>query len=241
MKLTSPPLLAAAAATSIGKVRSQNEDRYLLDSEHACFAIADGIGGLPYGERASECAVRSLAREIVQNPSEPRPLVPFVSACHEAVRRLGAVLSPRLGIGTTFTILSFEAAQVQVAHIGDSTAFYHPGRTQTLRRLTTEHTVALAPVTLFGQSDPTFTPPARLDRYLGQTIPPACDFLRLPTAPTDRFILCSDGITRAIDDAELSALSSAQASPVALARALVHIADLRGGFDNATCIVVDLL
>jgi protein phosphatase len=234
------PSLLASAATSIGRVRTTNEDRYLIDSDHACFAIADGIGGLPYGERASECAVRSLARELAQNPQTPRNLAPLIASCHEAVRRLGSVLSPRTGIGTTFTVLRFDATHAHIAHIGDSIAYHHPGRTRALRRLTIEHVVALPPVALSGQTDKPFIPPPRLDRYLGQATPPVCDLARLPALPGDRFILSSDGVTRAIDDAELAALSSAQPSASSLARALVHIADLRGGLDNATCVVIDI-
>lgn len=235
-----PPFLLAAAATSMGKIRTTNEDRHLLDSEHACFAIADGIGGLPYGERASECAVRSLARELAQNPSAPRSLVHLVASCHEAVRRLGSVLSPRTGIGTTFTALRLDATHAHLAHVGDSVAYHHSGHTQILRRLTTDHTVPLPPIAIAGHTNNPFIPPPRLDRYLGQSSPPSCDFLRLPTSTRDRFILCSDGVTRAIDETELAALSSAQSSPSSLARALVHIADLRGGLDNATCVVVDV-
>lgn len=235
--------LAVAAATSIGRVRATNEDRHLLDSDHACFAIADGVGGLPYGERASECAVRTLTRELAQKtPTDaPRDLTALVGACHEAVRRLGCVLSPRTGIGTTLTILRFTGSTAHLGHVGDSVAYVHPGREQSLRRLTTDHSVAPPAVLISGQPSPTFIAPPRLDRYLGQATPPVCDILRLPAASRDRFILCSDGVTRAMDEAELAALSSAQAAPENLARALVHIADLRGGLDNATCLVIDLL
>lgn len=237
----SAPRLAAAAATSIGKVRTTNEDRHLLDTDHACFAIADGIGGLPYGERASECAVRSLSRELAQTTATPRSMADLIACCHEAVRRLGSVLSPRTGIGTTFTVLRFDHSFAHLAHVGDSVAYFHPGRTQALRRLTNDHTVALPPITIAGHAANSFTPPPRLDRYLGQATPPTCDLIRQAATTHDRFILCSDGVTRAIDDTELAALSAAQSSPATLARALVHIADLRGGLDNATCVIIDIL
>jgi protein phosphatase len=235
--------LAAAAATSTGRVRATNEDRHLLDSAHTCFAIADGVGGLPYGERASECAVRTLTRELAQTRSADASgdLTAIVAACHDGVRRLGCVLSPRTGIGTTLTVLRFVGATAYLGHVGDSVAYFHPGRDQSLRRLTTDHSVAPPSVLITGHPSPTFVPPPRLDRYLGQSTPPVCDLLRLPAAPRDRFILCSDGVTRAMDETELAALSSAQATPANLARALVHIADLRGGLDNATCLVIDLL
>ncbi len=238
------PALSAASATSIGQVRTINEDRYLIDPAHGWFAIADGIGGLPFGERASECAIRHLAREIAQPDSDTRNLSAIVSACHQAVRQLGAFLAPRTGIGTTLTILRFSThtspLSALMAHIGDSVAYLHPGRIHPLVRLSTDHSVEVPPVHILGFDARTFQAPPRLDRYVGQATPPDCDICRIPISPNDRLILCSDGVTRALDETEITALSSAQPSAAELARALVHIADIRGGLDNATALVIDV-
>lgn len=237
-----PPLtLSAAAATSAGRVRPTNEDRHLVAPDHGCFAIADGIGGLPYGERASECAIRCLARELGRLDSQTAcPLDQVVATCHQAVRQLGAVLSPHTDIGTTFTALRIHQTVATVAHVGDSAAFLHPGRTQPIHRLTTDHTVPAPTISIPGITTNTFAAPTRLDRYLGQATRPECDLVSVPVASGDRLILCSDGVTRALAADELATLSQAQSSPAALARALVHIADLRGGLDNATAVVIDL-
>lgn len=234
-------LVQAAAATTIGRVRSINEDRHLLDAEHGWFAVADGIGGLPYGERASECAIRSLAREAAKPGAEARPLREIMAACHQAVRQLGAVLGPRTGIGTTLTCLRFGAGRWEIGHVGDSLAFHHPARSRPLVRLTTDHTVPVTPIAIAGFGATLFTPPPRLDRYLGQAIPPDCDVHRPLIQPGDRLILCSDGVCRSLDDFDLAAMSEAQPTPAALAQALICVADLRGGLDNATAVVIDYL
>lgn len=254
------PPVQASAATTLGRIRSTNEDRHLLDLTNGWFAIADGIGGLPYGERASECAIRQLIREIARPGSDTRPLPEIVAACHQAVRQLGAVLAPRTGIGTTFTCLRLQPALpppsepnpfasglqalgvriATLAHIGDSAAYLHPARSHRFLRLTTDHTIPVPPVRIVGHTSTPFQAPPRLDRYLGQPAPPVCDVHSFEVAPLDRLILCSDGVTRALDESELATLSTAQASPATLVRALVHIADLRGGLDNATALALDL-
>ncbi len=233
-------IIQAAAATTIGRVRANNEDRHLVDCEHGWFAVADGIGGLPYGERASECAVRSLAREATRHGAESRPMREIMAGCHQAVRQLGAIVTPRTGIGTTLTFIRFTQSRCEIGHIGDSSAFHHPARSRALVRLTTDHTLPVKPIAIAGFTASPFVPPPRLDRYLGQATPPLCDVHSLDLAPGDRIILCSDGLTRALDDLDLAALSNAQPTPAALAQALIRVADLRGGQDNSTVVIVDL-
>jgi protein phosphatase len=232
--------LAAAAATSVGCVRTNNEDRHLIDAARGWFAVADGVGGLPFGERASDCAIRCLVHELSRDPDATiLPLDRVAEACHHAVRQLGSLLSPRIGIGTTLTFLRITAEGGELAHIGDSIGYLHPGRRNSIKRLTTDHTVPVSGVLINGPVPERFIPPPRLDRYLGQSTSPACDLICFPLAPGDRLILCSDGLTRALDEADLADLSRAQPSPSALAQALVRVADIRGGQDNSTVIIID--
>ena len=233
--------LAAAAATSVGCVRTNNEDRHLIDAARGWFAVADGVGGLPFGERASDCAIRSLVHELSRDPDATiLPLDRIAEACHHAVRQLGSMLSPRIGIGTTLTFLRITAEGGELAHIGDSIGYLHPGRRNSIKRLTTDHTVPVSSVLINGPVPERFIPPPRLDRYLGQSTSPACDLICFPLAPGDRLILCSDGLTRALDEADLADLSRAQPSPSALAQALVRVADIRGGQDNSTVVIIDV-
>lgn len=234
--------LAAAAATSVGCVRHNNEDRHLIDAARGWFAVADGVGGLPYGERASECAIRCLVQELSRDPEASiLPLDRIAEACHQAVRQLGSMLSPRTGIGTTLTFLRITSDEAELAHIGDSIGYLHPARAKSIRRLTTDHTVPVPGVVIAGHVSENFVPPPRLDRYLGQSASPECDLMCFPLVSGDRLILCSDGLTRALDETDLADLSRAQSSPSALAQALVRVADIRGGIDNSTVIIIDAL
>ena len=234
-------LAKAGSATTVGCVRATNEDHHLVDTANGWFAIADGIGGLPYGERASECAIRQLVREIARPGSEERNVTDTVRSCHDAVRKLGKVISPTMGIGTTLTAVHLVSPDsARLAHVGDSVAYRHSISTNSLRQLTTDHTSAVPRVKTIGGGGADFQPPPSLDRYLGQAEPPECDSQVVRFRPGDRLILCSDGITKVIDEAEITAVSVAQPNPTALAEALVHIADLRGGFDNSTVIVMDI-
>jgi protein phosphatase len=230
----------AGAATTVGRMRATNEDRYLLDVARGLFAIADGIGGLPYGERASECAIRSLIRQATPPADPDRPLDELVAACHDAVGQLGRVLHRRMGIGTTLTLLRALPGYCEIAHVGDSAAFIQRGRTGEVVRLTTEHTSPAPSVVVAGQApDAAFLPPATLDRYLGQSAPLSCETHHVAVSPGDRIILCSDGITRALDTADLAVLSAVQPNSLGFAQTLIHVANVRGGRDNATAIVID--
>ena len=231
---------SAGAATTVGRMRATNEDRYLLDVTNGLFAIADGIGGLPYGERASECAIRSLIRQATPPTAPSRPLEELVSACHEAVGQLGRLLHRRMGIGTTLTLMRTLPGYCEIAHVGDSAAFIQCRRLGEVVRLTTEHTSPAPAVVVGGLAQHAgYLPPSTLDRYLGQTAPLYCETHRVAVSPGDRIILCSDGITHALDTADLAALSAAQPSPLGFAQTLVHVANVRGGRDNATAIVID--
>jgi serine/threonine protein phosphatase PrpC len=238
--LNSAVQTSAGAATTVGRMRATNEDRYLLDVPRGLFAIADGIGGLPYGERASECAIRSLIRQATPPADPGRPLAELVAACHDAVGQLGRVIHRHMGIGTTLTLLRIGPGCCEIAHVGDSAAFIQRGRAGEVVRLTTEHTSPAPAVVVVGLAPAAgFLPPATLERYLGQSAPLSCETHRVAVSPGDRIILCSDGVICALDPADLAALSVAQPSPLGFAQALIHVANVRGGRDNATAIVID--
>ncbi len=234
----------AASATSIGLKRQTNEDRFLIDGPRNWYAIADGIGGLAYGERASECAIRQLAREIDASSSLKPKFSDMVTSCHLAVRQLGMFLSPKVGIGTTLTFLhivqeEFEKA-AYVAHVGDSIAYLYSSKTGLLSKISRDHTSESNSVLVKDFNNELFKSAPKLDRYLGQQFPPDCDIYRFPVNSGDRLILCTDGVTRALDETEITSISVSQPITKEFAKALVYIADIRGGHDNATAIVIDI-
>lgn len=238
-------LLVAACATKTGRRCLINEDRHLVDTTKGWFSIAGSVCGLPYGERASECTIRHLTREIARPESNRRELSDIVSSCHEAVRKLGEFLSPPTGIGSSLILLRFTTEifpySFSVAHVGDNAAYLHPARIHPLMRLSSDHTTEIQPASNTGETSGNIKAKPSLERYLGQSSNPDCEIRIAQVDPNDRIILCSDGVTRALDESEISDLSAGQPSATELARALVQITDIRGGRHNATAIVIDFL
>src|SRR5690349_7482872 len=97
--------IRAAALTDIGRVRRENEDRFLFDEKALLFGVADGVGGLPGGGEAAQLAIDEVTLALKPTPLDQDPdLVAVVQNANRAVATLGMKLSPAVGIGTTLTI-----------------------------------------------------------------------------------------------------------------------------------------
>ncbi|HUI47807.1 MAG TPA: protein phosphatase 2C domain-containing protein, partial [Acidimicrobiia bacterium] len=128
--------LAAASATDVGLVRSNNEDAFLVDDQRGLFAVADGMGGHRGGEVASHTAIEAL-RAAVANGT---PLHDAITRANTAVLTRAAAEEELTGMGTTMTAaVAVGGHQLLVGHVGDSRAYLlHDG---TLRRATEDHSL----------------------------------------------------------------------------------------------------
>ena len=229
--------LRSAAFTDIGKVRSENEDRFLCEETLGIYGIADGIGGLPAGAEASSCAVGFIKAGIKSGVTDLNALT---LATSEAVLELGQQLNPNYGIGTTLTFGLFKDGCMHLSHVGDSRAYLLRG--ERFHVLTEDHNVETEARHLRAQGQsspkPTGSNGQALTRCIGQPGLPAVDLKVIPLLPGDRFFFATDGITRMITDAELIPLLHADAEPQNILQTIVHLALERGGYDNATGVIV---
>ena len=131
--------LRVAFFTDIGKVRKENEDRYLCEESMRLFGVADGVGGLPGGAEAAQEAVEMVTALVFSAKSGPLDLRSIVTAANDSVSSLGMRLSPGLGIGSTLTFACVRDSQLKLAHVGDSRAF--AWRAGNLTCLTEDHSV----------------------------------------------------------------------------------------------------
>lgn len=232
--------LRSAALTDIGRVRTENEDDYILEPAAMIFGIADGIGGLPGGAEAALETVQVVVREMLSSPSDKKPdLEAAVHAANRAVIRRAHEISPVVGIGSTLTFGCVYDHAMHFAHVGDSRAYLL--RDGTLENITEDHSVenearirrARGEVIHYHESNR-----AALTRCIGQPTPPEVDLIRRPLVVGDRFLFCTDGVTRMISDRELGTMLKTPDDPAVLAREIVLMAVRRGGPDNATAVVV---
>ena len=232
--------IRSAALTDIGKVRRENEDRFLCDDALRLYAVADGIGGLPGGAEAAQHAITHLRDAIAAAPPDALPdLASLTQRLNETVYQLGLRISPNHGLGTTLTYALVRNACLHLAHVGDSRCYLL--RKKELLCLTTDHTVenevrarrAAGKIISFEESQR-----KALVRCIGQQGALETDVSQHPLQAGDRILFCSDGIDKAIDEAELAALLGQGRDPHPILRALIALADERGGGDNATGVLL---
>lgn len=232
--------LHTAALTDIGKVREENEDRFLCDDESRLYAVADGIGGLAGGAQAADEAIRQLSA-LTRGLAERNDwdYQEMFTAINRHVFRIGREIDAVYGIGTTLTVARVYHESLRLAHVGDSSCYLW--RDEALEKLTLDHTVENEMVARHGRGAALFlSPRARnaLTRCIGQPEPPVIDVSERTLQVGDRILLCSDGVTRFTKNRELAHLLAVAPDPRTALSRMIELANARGGLDNATGIAI---
>lgn len=228
--------LRVASQTDIGRLRSENEDRMLCNPELGRFAVADGVGGLPGGGEAAQCAVTVVGAET---PSNDAALTALVQRANESVRELGRQLSPDTGIGTTLTAAWVRDGALHLGHVGDSRCYVW--RAGTLQCLTEDHSMENEVRRRRARGENVSLPMAQrnaLTRCLGQPTPPEVDLCTRPLVAGDRYLFCTDGVSRLVTDTEIREVLGRVQDPAAALDEIIQQALRRGGTDNATAVAV---
>jgi protein phosphatase len=232
--------LRAAHHTDIGKVRKENEDRFLFEESVLLFGVADGVGGLPGGAEAAQEAVDIVTSAVLAaTPSEELDLTAIVTTANDSVAALGMRLSPGLGIGSTLTLGCIRGSKLMLAHVGDSRAFLV--RNGEITCLTEDHSVENEARRRRARGEVVYYSEAQrgaLTRCIGQAVPPEVDLLEKTLIGGDRILFCTDGVTRMITEKELGEIAAQARDPMSLAKKLVELAVERGGPDNATVVAI---
>lgn len=240
--------LRAFGASDPGQERRRNEDalEWQLDPDagRLVAVVADGVGGAPAGDQASQLACRVLCRELqgVPRRDSPRRLADAVHAAHQALRQEQRDNPALRGMASTVVALLLHPGEGWVAHAGDSRAYrWREGR---LQRLTRDHTLAQAMVdngTLTPERGDCVPYSQVLSRALGIGETLDSDVQALDLLPGDRYLLCSDGLFRSVHEAHIAALVAAGGTPEQRVAELLAAANDAGGPDNITVFLVDIL
>ncbi len=230
--------LRSAALSDIGKLRRYNEDRLLRDETLHLYGVADGVGGLPGGAEAAQCAIECVHHAIHHADGEP-DLAKITLDANKTVAQLGARLSPHYGIGSTLTYGLFRRGQLQLAHVGDSRCYVSAGGE--FECITMDHSVENEARARIARGELVWVSEQHrnaLTRCIGQTTPLQVDISFRPLAKGERYLFCSDGVTKLIRDPELAEMLAAKAEPGKILRDIVDLANARGGLDNSTGVIV---
>lgn len=246
--------LQHAAVTDIGMRRASNQDSHAVvlasdmdgwrERGHL-FVVADGMGAHAAGELASEMAVSGITHRYYKyhNLSPPEALHKAIQDTNSEVHQRGQANIGFHNMGTTTSALTLLPEGALVAHVGDSRVYRQRG-TQ-LEQLTFDHSLAweIQNSARF-QNNADFAsavPKNIITRSLGPNEAVQVDFEGpFPVGVGDTFLLCSDGLTGLVEDEEIGPIL-ATLPPAEAAQALTDLANLRGGHDNITAVVVRVI
>lgn len=225
--------LRSAVATDTGPVRENNEDTAFAGRRLA--TVADGIGGLPDGELASEIAIEHL--RPLETAGTEQELAAAVEAANDAIAATGAEM------GTTVTAVLLTGTDLALVHVGDSRGYLLAGGAPGIVRLTRDDTLVQAMVDqgALTAEEARGHPRRSLITQALQGQPYRAATASVPVEPGDRVLLCSDGLSDYVDDAEIDAVMRAAASPEECARELVARALGVPTNDNVTAVVADVV
>jgi PPM family protein phosphatase len=252
--------IVGAAVTHVGKVRDHNEDAHFSDADVGLFIVCDGMGGHAAGEVASALAVRTIRGQwldeqvgqladawLKERTAEAKKnlfeaLRAGVIAAHDLILAEGEEDDAKSGMGTTVVGAILVGSELAFAHAGDSRAYIV--RDGIAMQLTEDHTL-LARLLAAGIDVDVSGEGARFRSMLTNALGIGQDCkvatFVVPLADGDRFLLCSDGISEYVPEAEVGIVLTRQASPARAAEEFVELALARGGGDNATALVISVV
>ncbi|MCR4430114.1 MAG: Stp1/IreP family PP2C-type Ser/Thr phosphatase [Tepidanaerobacteraceae bacterium] len=234
-----------AARTSVGRVRSNNEDAfYVPPANGSCcslFIVADGMGGHRGGEVASRMAVKEVSEYITTRFSDDLDEDKIRSMINDSIAEANKKIlisamenEEWAGMGTTLTLALFFRKKIFIGHVGDSRAYLI--RNNDIVQLTRDHSLVWQ---LMEEGrltmDETRTHPMKniITRALGTETILEPDFLEYDLEKEDIIIICSDGLTNMLEDYEIKNIVCGHDIETAV-DILVQKANLHGGLDNIT-------
>lgn len=233
---------SSESLSHVGMVRKVNEDAWLERSDIGLWAVADGMGGHEAGDVASRMVVEALAN--VQVPGSSEALLASAEnqlrEVNEFLRTTSAISYQDRVVGSTVAVLGIFGDVATCLWVGDSRVYHY--KDGTLRRLTRDHShvQTLVDQGLIAEQDAERHPMANvITRAVGASDALEIDHVNVTLDGQERFLICSDGLTRLVSDAEIQ-LTLAQAGDREAVQALIHMALVRGAPDNVTSIVVSV-
>jgi PPM family protein phosphatase len=233
-------VIRAVGASDQGLVRTNNEDAVFVGRR--LLVIADGMGGLPAGELASDILVKTLS-VVDERPDGGEPLQDVIDAVETANQRIQAAVADddaRDGMGTTVTAMLLAGDRVAALNVGDSRLYLL--RDGELTQLTRDDTYvqALVDQGVLSPDDARRHPQRALVTQAVQGGPFRPAGRMIPIQAGDRFLLCSDGLTDYVEDAHIAEVLRAESDRKSCAEQLVRRTLDAGAPDNVSVIVADI-
>jgi serine/threonine protein phosphatase PrpC len=241
-----------AVRSDVGFRRQMNQDTAAVEvcTDEATWRrrghlllVADGMGGHAAGELASKIAAETLPHTFYKSSDEEITLAlrSAIEAANEAIHERGSASRDFERMGTTCSALVLSLEGAVLGHVGDSRVYRV--RDGYIHQLTFDHSLQwellrkgeMKPEDIFLHE-----PRHVITRSLGPEPVVKVDVEGpYPVWGGDRYVICSDGLTGHVEDSEIGMIV-AELPPTDASRLLVNLANLRGGSDNITVVVVEV-
>lgn len=235
--------MQAAVLSNIGRVRRQNQDRFLVDLNRGLFVVCDGMGGHKAGEVAAQMAIDIIHGDLdeLENLHPLSFLTASITKANQSIFSRGRQSEEYSDMGTTITAAIVKNMKLYTAHIGDSSLFViHPDGVQ---KITQDHTLAeemLREGIINNNETGTNRYRHILTRALGTEESVEIDCFTNQLNPEDRLFMATDGVTDLIEPSEVWEITAREPDLDQALHRLLQLALDRGGHDNVTMILVAL-
>lgn len=234
---------AAISDKGLSQKRPQNEDSFLEMGHCGIYAVADGVGGAQGGEVASQMAMEILS-EAFTNKSDGADVEDVlrlaIESANTAIYQMALEVPKLESMATTIVALHIADNIATIGHVGDS-RLYRVDPDGTLHRETEDHSMVADEVRAGRMTDEQAeNHPSRniINRALGADPIVEADLKTIMIGPGTSFLICSDGITRHINDDEIKEVLTSVRAPNDVCTSLKNLCYERGAEDNLTAVVI---
>jgi PPM family protein phosphatase len=222
--------------TDTGRQRRENEDNAY--ARPPVFVVADGMGGAQAGEVASKIAIETFERDLPEAGSPEERLGDCVREANRRIYEVSRAEHEHAGMGTTLTAAYLDDSDLSIAHVGDSRAYLF--RAGELSMLTRDHSLVAELVErgkLTVEQAAEHPQRSVITRALGPDPKVQVDTWTYPVRAGDVLLLCSDGLTSMLGDAQIARVLDSAPSLQRAAEELIAQANDAGGRDNITVVL----
>jgi protein phosphatase len=244
--------LSIGKCSLLGNYRENNEDSIDVKQfpDMIVSVVADGMGGQAAGEIASKRAIEIIPRELRKNltahlngegvKSVTRRAI---AQANEEIMAMGALDKDMKNMGTTVVMAIWrKGSELFITGVGDSRCYMI--RSKKIQQLTVDHSLARALVeakTISEAEAKDHRFKNVLWKYLGsKEVGDGPDVINVQIQAGDRFLLCTDGLTGAVNDDQLASFIAQQTDMQACAEALGQLALDSGSRDNVSCVMIEV-
>jgi protein phosphatase len=236
----------SAGISDIGRKRESNEDRVFIDDHQGLYLVADGMGGHQAGEIASSLVVKSI-RDFLSDPAvsteksanagllsaEAGRLLAGIEWSNRVVYEAATAHNAYRGMGSTVAAVYLADNTLIAANVGDSPIYLI--RNGKIDLLSVAHTLQ---ADVAGEAQAAFMHNV-LTRAVGPRGTVEADICELNCFKGDILVICSDGLSTKVTSGEILSVATSR-PPAQACRALVDLANERGGDDNISAVVLQI-